>query len=417
MEEQDSIVVNRREIWGGYLDKATFGLAILFCLFVFVSKAAMNSLGGLLLLMGLASAGVNRQPLLKENKYLSFFLIPIGVGTVTALFSISGGLASVASFLNDMKFFFLPIVLASAIRDEKRFGWLLGAVLLSGVVAVSWGMADPGQRVFGLFHGRHAVGRTADMLMVTILGIVVYLGNGSFRRKIGAVWVAVLVCIGGLLFWGVIMTAIRGAWLGVILGLGVYALLFNRKCLIAGVVLVVIACSIGPAGKVITEFKSIGDTTSNHSNLARLQLWRAGLDFSKQHLFLGAGREKIDEQFKAFYASQSEAYQKKYSLSNTYPGNFHNSYIQLLAECGLLFFLVFSVCGVLIFYELIRGLAWVPPEQAVYVQAAISGGVGFLASQFFHGELVSYGGILLVLVLFGGLSVSRNREHRVVMAS
>ncbi|VFQ42598.1 o-antigen ligase-related [Desulfoluna butyratoxydans] len=417
MEEQEPFVVSKRDIWGGYLDKATFGLAVLFCLFVFVSKAAMNSLGGLLLVMGLVSAGVNRQPLFKENNYLSFFLIPIGVGSVTALFSVSGGLASVASFLNDMKFFLLPVALAGVIRDEKRFGWLLGAVLLSGVVAVLWGMAEPGQRVFGLFHGRHAVGRTADMLMIPLLSIVVFLGNGYFRRKIGVVGIAVLICAGGLLFWGLIMTAIRGAWLGVILGLGVYALLFNRRCLIAGVVLVVIACSIGPAGKVITEFKSIGDTTSNHSNLARLQLWRAGLDFSKEHLFLGAGRENIDEQFSAFYASQPESYQKKYPWSNTFPGNFHNSYIQLLAECGVLFFSVFSVCGALMFYQLFRSLSWVPPEQAVYVQAAISGGAGFLASQFFHGELVSYGGILLVLVLFGGLMVSRNKEHRVVPAS
>lgn len=416
VEEDVCSLKSRRETWGDYLDNATFGVAVLFCLFVFMSKAAMNSLGGLLLLMGIVSMGINRRRVVKENRYLLLFLIPIGFGSVTALFSVSGGLASVASFLNDMKFFFLPIVLAPIIRDEKRLAWLFGAVVVSGIVATFWGLADPGQRVLGLFHGRHVVGRNADMLMITLLGVVAFIGNGVFRRKIGRVGMGLLVCVAMLLFWGLVMSAIRGAWLGVVVGVGVYALLFNRRFLIVGGMLVVIACTIGPTGGVVNEFKSIGDTTSNASNLARLQLWRAGLEFSKKHMVLGSGREKIDEQFKAFYAAQPETFQKKYTWSNTFPGNFHNSYIQLFVECGVLFFTVFSVCGVLILYRLIRSLAWVPSSSAVYVQAAIVCSSGFLVTQFFHGELVSYGGILLVLALFGGLMVAQRTENEITLS-
>ena len=411
VEEDECSVKTRRETWGEYVDKATFGVAVLFCLFVFMSKAAMNSLGGLLLLMGLVSIGVNRRQVFKENRYLLLFLGPIGLGTVTALFSVSGGLASVASFLNDMKFFFLPLVLAASIRDEKRLGWLLGAVLLSGVVAMLCGLADPGQRVYGYFHGRHAIGRNADMLMISLLGLVAFIGNGFFRQKIGRVGVGLLICVAMLLFWGVVMSAIRGAWLGVVVGISVYSLLFNRRWLIIGGILVVIACSMGPAGRVIHEFKSIGDTTSDASNLARLQLWQAGLDFSKKHLIMGSGRETIEEQFRAFYAAQPETYQKKYPWSNTFPGNFHNSYIQLFVECGALFFMAFFMCGALILYLLIRSLAWVSASHAVYVQAALVCSSGFLVTQFFHGELVSYGGILLVLTLFGGLMVSQSTEN------
>jgi len=416
VEEHECSVKSRRDTWGGYLDKATFGVAVLFCLFVFMSKAAMNSLGGLLLLLGLLSMVVNRYPVFKENRYLLLFALPIGFGAVTALFSVTGGLASVASFLNDMKFFFLPLVLAGSIRDEKRLGWLFGAILFSGVVATLCGLAEPGQRVFGHFSGRHAVGRNADMLMISFLCLVTFLGHDGFRRRIGREGVGVLGCVAGLFFWGLVMSAIRGAWLGVVVGIGIYSLLFNRKILIIGCVLVVIACSFGPAGVVINEFKSIGDTTSNPSNLARLQLWRAGLDFSKNHLLFGSGREKITEQFKAFYAEQPVAYQKKYPWSNTFPGNFHNSYIQLFVECGLLFFMVFSVCGALILYRLLRSLSSVSSDHAVYVQAAIVGSSGFLVTQFFHGELVSYGGILLVLGLFGGLMVSQSTENGSVLS-
>ena len=203
------------------------------------------------------------------------------------------------------------------------------------------------------------------------------------------------------------MSGIRGAWLGFFTGFGVYALFVNRRWLVVGAVLVVIACNMGPGGQVVKEIQSIGNTTSNASNLARLQLWKAGFDFSKSHLLFGSGRDTVREQFKAFYYAQPEAYQHKYKWSIEFPGHFHNSYMQFFVEGGLLFFLTFVVCGALLLCRLFRALAL--KNQWVDVAAVAS--IGFLVAQCFHSELYSYGGALLMLALFGGLSVSQ-RVHR-----
>lgn len=398
-------VLNRRQVWGRRLDNMAFGLAVAFFLSVFVSKAAMNSLGALMLLVGFLSIGVNRDRVWKSHPFVILFLIPVGVGAVAAIFSEIGGISAVGAFLNRLKFFFLPLVLASVVKDEKRLWWLFGAVLVSGVVASFVGLAEPIQRVYGRFSGMHEIGRNADMLMIVLLGLMVCLGAGSIRKKCGWLRVVLLACVVGLFFWGMMMSGIRGAWVGFIVGVGLYSLCFNRKFLVVAVVLGVLACSMGPDGRVVEEIKSIGNTTSNRSNLTRLQLWKAGVDFSKNHLLFGSGsdRGKVREQFKAFYKSQPKAYQKTYHWSIRYPGHFHNSYIQLFVEGGLLFFVVFIACGTLLMVHLSRALSAIPTEYKVYTQAAIVAASGFLSTQCFHSELYSYGGALLMLILSAGL--------------
>lgn len=407
---------NRRDVWGRRLDKATFGLAVAFFLFVFISKAAMNSLGALLLLVGFVSMGVNREKIFKKNPILVLFLIPIVVGAVAALFSESGGLPAVAGLLNRLKFFFLPLVLAPLVTGEKRLWWLFGAVLFSGVVASLTGLFHPVQRLYGHFSGMHEIGRNADMLMITLLGLISLLGNSVFRKRVGTLWLGIMGCVAVLFFWGMVMSGIRGAWVGLLAGVAMYALLFNRKFLIVGGILVVLAFSMGPGGTVIKEFKSIGNTTSNASNLARLQLWRTGLDFSKNHLFFGSGRDGVKERFKEFFHAQPEEYQKKYPWSIRYPGHFHNSYIQLFVEGGLLFFVVFAVCGGLVMYGLFRALA-AGSALTVYSQTAIVASSGFLVTQFFHSELYSYGGALMILVLFAGLAAPKWQETKAPVES
>lgn len=404
MEEHERGLRSTREVWGLYLDKVAFGVAIAFFLSVFISKAAMNSLGGLLLLLGFVSIGVNRQHVFKTYPFLMLFLIPVIFGCGATLFSEIGGVKALFSLLNRLKWFVLPVILASFLKDEKRVGWIFGAVLLSGTVATLFGVSQPEQRVFGLFSGMHQIGRNADMLMICLLGIAAFLGNPVFRRSAGRVWVGIMACVAVLFFWALVMGSIRGAWLGLLVGLGVYSLLFNRTFLFVGAILIVIAVGVGPSGVVLNEFKSIGNRDSDVSNLARLELWQTGLSFSRDHMLFGSGCFRIKDQFREYYQKQPEEYHSKNFWSGQYPGDFHNSYIQLFVEGGLLFFLVFIGCGAVMLYRLLQGLGKVSREKKVYVQAAVAVSTGFLLAQFFHGELYSYGSVLFILVLFVGMA-------------
>ena len=54
-------------------------------------------------------------------------------------------------------------------------------------------------------------------------------------------------------------------------------------------------------GQFLQEIKSIGDIKSNNSNIARLQLWVTGVDFSLEEAVFGYGGDKIKEEFQSFY--------------------------------------------------------------------------------------------------------------------
>ncbi len=200
------------------------------------------------------------------------------------------------------------------------------------------------------------------------------------------------------------MTESRGAWLGWFLGTVFYILFFNRKLILPFVLLILLICITLNDGKQ-DRLNSIVNTNTNHSNVSRLNLWVTGLEFSKQNLFFGTGIKKGNELYLQFMKSKPIEYQKKYKNVFLYIHDFHNSFLQIYIRNGLIFFILFMYSIYYILYTQIKNYKKLSDDENLYVIAALTSTIGFLSTQCFHTELISYGAIIFYIILFSGCLV------------
>jgi O-antigen ligase len=195
--------------------------------------------------------------------------------------------------------------------------------------------------------------------------------------------------------------------------------LFRRKALIptflAFSLLVVGAFSSGDVrgklNQVSLQLKSIVETDDNGSNSARLHLWKTGWDFSKQNVVFGTGAKASKELFVEFFYEQPVGYQEKYYLSINYPGEFHNSYMQVYVETGAIFFFLYLFSFMFPLFVMFKKVNKVQVDDKKYLVAALVVSTSFLTVQVFHGELYSYGSAVFYLVLFSGCFVlNKNKQ-------
>ncbi|MEQ8766156.1 MAG: O-antigen ligase family protein [Planctomycetota bacterium] len=191
--------------------------------------------------------------------------------------------------------------------------------LLPGVSGVYRGEEGPG-RVTGLHHDPNYY---AFYLVFPVLLALTYLVRRSGRDR----WLSIaVVAIGGL---AIIQTYSRGAWLSVIGGLG-YLLLRDRfrwRTLLIGIV--VAALVTGLFGGIIVErFEGVGDLEARSNSLvSRLYAANAGWRMFTDHSVAGVGLGE----FKSHVVAYGNAF-----LHGQMQIGAHNTYVQLLAETGVL---------------------------------------------------------------------------------
>jgi O-antigen ligase len=323
---------------------------------------------------------------------------------VASFFSASGGLWEVGEFINFFKFFFLPLALMIFVRSQKSTEWLLGAALLSSVTVIIYGFSHAEQRVFEGFHGYFPFVRTSYMLVIVVLACIVFLDDKYFRQRQPKLSILLAVLI-PLLVFAISMASIRGAWLGFVLGIFGYTLFFSRKMTVPITIGFLGFLVLSDSNAMMEQVKSIVDFENNISNNSRLHLWKAGLDFSKTNFWFGVGEQGLEQRFSEFFTAQSSAYQKSYQLALNYPDNFHNSYLQILIQWGALTSAALVLSFSTLIYKFIKALRFVAPEKAVYIRAFLVVTAGFLVSQFFHGDLYSYGATVYFLLMFSTIQI------------
>ena len=136
--------------------------------------------------------------------------------------------------------------------------------------------------------------------------------------------------------------------------------------------------------------------------IERLHLWKTGIDFVKNYPLVGTGKREPADCFMEFFHQQPEEYQKIYFYAPQYAGNFHNSYIQIMAEAGVLTFIMYMAALFYILVSQVFRTTKVPVAERCYVMASVVVAAGFLTAQMFHGELHSYGSYTFYIVFFGG---------------
>lgn len=393
------------------LRKIGFFTLAFFFLVAFQSKPLINLLGGFSLLFSFIYIYLYNRDIFKNNPYLILFIAPYFIGIVLSFFSYSG-IDSTISFLGRFKFMLLVLPLAAFVNSRKELHILLAMLFLSAIIAVGYGVYT--NQPYAAFHGFHIIGRTADMMIIVCLTALVYLVQSKLTLNANSIFLKfILALMVGTFAWALIMSEMRGSWLG--LGVGgivfIAVLLFvdRRALLYMAPLLSILAISVMFQGnvennvsKINSSFKSIIETQNNESNEARLHLWKTGWDFSKDHFSFGTGAKQSKEMFIEFFNAQPDAYQKKYHYAINYPGNYHNSYLQIHVEAGIVFFFFYIISLVYVLAIIFINIKKVKSADQKYLISAFVTSIAFMVTQVFHNDLYSYGSTAFYLVLFSG---------------
>lgn len=128
-----------------------------------------------------------------------------------------------------------------------------------------------------------------------------------------------------------ILTFSRGAWLGLILAVGAFFVIRDKRMLALVLVLLLMSPFIMPQS-IINRFTSIGNMQDTSSSY-RMSILMGSLRMAQDYWISGIGLGS--QAFKAIYP--------KYSLAAAYALHSHNIYIQVLLETGAAGALIFSL--------------------------------------------------------------------------
>ena len=220
--------------------------------------------------------------------------------------------------------FLLIFPLGAMALEPKEIEKLLSAFLYGATVCAVFGIGKHfilRQERIDSFSGDKMV--FGGLLMVSLLILVFFLKNNP--RNI--VWWTMVPLLGTAL----LLTQTRGAWLGFIAGFILWAYRFNKKWLLAGVVILGSLPFLLPPA-LQERIKSIGDIWvhfgADHqiqsANNERVFIWTSGFKIIKDYPF-GIGQGNMEDVF--------PKYRNPNSTEWIIP-HLHNNFLQILAQNG-----------------------------------------------------------------------------------
>lgn len=358
-------------------DKAVFWLSISLLLLVplalntavytkytlpkFVVLLVGSSLLVLLLAMNYFSAGANHNPFgSKLAKIVFFYFIVVAVSTlfgVSPVTSLFGSHFNYMGLMTRICFFIFFISLIVGIGDsEKRLQSALWVISVTGFMVASYAVAQ--SLGFDPFVPKSAYTFASPegpiVRVSATLGHSNYLGNfllyttpvsaglAFAARGLPRVFsiAATLVSIAAIAFSGT-----RGAWIGIIVGVAVFAFLElrnvaasfiptrNRRVIFAAVaisaMLLVSIILISPASRSITA-RARALMTEGTSASGRALLWRDSLKMVPSFALIGCGPEGFRKAFLGFKSKELAALSPKANNESS-----HNSFLDAAISYGL----------------------------------------------------------------------------------
>lgn len=324
----------------------------LFGLSLFTSKSGITLFGSLLVLGSLFKFDFKKA--WQENPWIFIIGSFFPVALVLNLFSVGGPEASLKVIQSwTWPLYVLPFQLL--LQDKKAFKIFLSAVMAGFLVACGMALYKFANEFGGQFDASVRVASFWDIgrwayflacsavLSFAMLGHYFFSDQATKNKKIAS---SVLLVISLAIL---VLANSRAAWLGAAVGIGTLGISSKKyfKMMIALGLLSVLILAAVPG--VSTRFKSSFSakkengviTSTDASNAGRLHMWKVNADFFKENLFFGTGFESAEKPLRAFISQQSAEYQKDYIDPEFSFKDQHNSYLWILVQMGLLFFVYF----------------------------------------------------------------------------
>lgn len=316
---------------------------------VYTSKSGV-SIFGLILVLGSLYL-VNWKDFYKEKHLIvAMALYPLAI--FCNLFSLGGVQSSLKIIYSwPWPLMVLPAYVVSRRRTDWRIGlWglVVGLLISSGMAAFRFvseygGNFASNVRVTAFWD----IGRWGVFLSVTsvvLLALTCSPQIADKRKKMAFAFLFVLSCV--LLA----LANTRAPWIAFGVAFTLFCLLPPRRWgYLFGFISVVVLVALLNSGirsrlVSIAEVKKDGAgriTSTNESNAGRLHMWKVALDFYKEQPWFGTGFENVESPLRAFLSGQSAEYLEKYTKIEFSYRDQHSSYLAVLVQMGVFFFVVF----------------------------------------------------------------------------
>ncbi len=326
--------------------------------------------------------------------------------------------------------FLVYLTLCTSLKKEKEILWVIGGLLLAGLVEGLTGVYQFFTRtgpehfvVMGKFmraYGHFMQPNPFGGYMGLVMPLALALGLGLFldveipwRLRLGLA----LSCLSVAIVTGsaLVMSWSRGAWLGAMVAVACVAMLVDKRLALGlGALALALALIFRPPlqpllarFQELTLWPMLGDlrtveiTDENYAVVERLAHWDAAIRMWGEHIWFGVGIGNYEPAYPA------------YALPR-WPeplGHAHNYYLNIAAEAGLLglgAYLLFWGC---VFFQALKAIS----SQVGWKRALLIGAVGsfvHLAVHNFFDNLYVHGMYLHVAVLLGFVSVLQGVSTR-----
>jgi len=294
------------------------------------------------------------------------------------------------------KLLLIPIVYLAVnqVQSEKRLKevvWLLlgvtGLVSLYGIIVYLGGLEERASATFSIYM------TTGGILMMVDLAAIALLLNLKRRTELAAAGVVVVLVSACLA-----VTYTRSAWMGLLVGLLLMAILRHRKVLFLFLLLAVLI-PFAPKG-IKARAASIVDPR-DPTNRERVLMWQAGWRMLHDRPVLGLGPIDMKEPYQRY----------KLPEAREAVGHLHNNFVQVAATMGALGLLAFLYWIFAMLKSQVRSYRKVPGNERFMksvVLGALAAYTGFLVNGLFEWNFGDSEVIMLVW-LFAGLALATER--------
>ena len=402
------------------LEGSIFKISYLWCfLAVFVAPFLPTML---VLALVLASFGslfleliCNREKKLKYyaiNKYVYLYAGAYLFATFTSVAvkeSLFGGLLSVIFML-----FF--IVLINAVTTRKQLHILLFFFIIAGVLVSFYGFyqflfpekfsgvwhdkqmfEDISFRVYSTLENPNVLGEY--LLLVIPIAFAYVLNSRKIAHKL------IFLACTGVMMLCLIMTYSRGCYVGILVALGLFLVILDRRFILLGILVLCLLPFVLPQS-IINRFLSIGNMADSSTSY-RVYIWMGTFAMLKDYWICGIGPGT--GAFNQVYPA--------YAYNSISAPHSHNLFLQIICDAGVIGIVLFAAVIYQYYKATFAALTVVKGKRnRIFIMAGISSITGFLVQSLFDYTFYNYRVMLLfwIAMAIGILftKMSRQREEQ-----
>lgn len=377
-----------------------WGLLLLFAFSMMLSTAVVQTTAVLLFVLWIVQRTKTRSVRVRST-VLDLPVLAFVAARIVSIVASTDASRSFQALYTEVFFYSIFFIVSDAVAlwDHARlrifFRMIVVAAAIAAVIGISKVVFFGAVRAASVTSGYYSLG----LYLSAVCAMVLVLGREPLYVPRRAVWAGVCV----LLSAGILLTYNRVHWVTLLFSVVVVGVVRERKALLAAIILGTVSVLFIPS--VQERFLQLVHLSSHLSD--RDVLWKGALMRAGEHVVFGFGPRSFPDIFPLFGELQDKGI-----------GGWHNDYVQVYMESGIIGLVAFFWLIVAVAYHGVRALkqgARTPESRNVIAGILLAVSVFFIAGGVFDTvvSLLFWSLLAILAVMVGRDVVTRQvRVHQ-----